>query len=111
MKIETQKYDNITVIELIGEFTAEFSNQLYERIDVVCDDNTTGIVIDLSNVGFIDSTGLEQLLETREYCRKNDHQIKLAGLDELCLKIMEITRLLPKFDIYDELSEAVKSFV
>ena len=111
MKIETQKYDNITVIELIGEFTAEFENQLYDRIEVVCNDNTMGIVIDLSNVGFIDSMGLEQLLEIRDYCHKNNHQIKLAGLDELCMKIMEITRLLPKFDIYDELSEAVKSFV
>lgn len=111
MKIETQKYDNITVIELMGEFTSEFTKLLQDRLDEVFDDTTTGIVFDMTNVGFIDSQGLEQLLNIAEFCRKNDHQIKLAGLDELCLKIMEITRLLPQFDTYDELSEAVKSFV
>ena len=95
----------------MGEFSAEFTKLLQDRLDEVFNDTTTGIVLDMTNVGFIDSQGLEQLSNIREFCRKNNHQIKLAGLDEFCLKIMEITRLLPQFDTYDELSEAVKSFV
>jgi hypothetical protein len=37
--------------------------------------------------------------------------LKLAGLDETCQKILEITRLLPQLDTYGDLAEAMKSFV
>jgi hypothetical protein len=36
--------------------------------------------------------------------------MRLAGLDENCTKILEITRLDGQFDCYDELAKAVKSF-
>jgi anti-anti-sigma regulatory factor len=42
--------------------------------------------------------------------REHTRQFKIAGLDENCSKIFEITRLLPQFDTYSELTEAVKSF-
>ena len=58
-----------------------------------------------------DGAGLEQLLWLRDYCHENTRQLKLAALDESCAKIMEITRLAGQFDIYIELSQAVKSFV
>jgi hypothetical protein len=34
----------------------------------------------------------------------------MAGLDETCRKILEMTRVLDQFDAYDELNQAVKSF-
>jgi hypothetical protein len=37
--------------------------------------------------------------------------LKLAGLDENCQKIFVVTRLQDQLDTYEELSEAVKSFV
>ena len=58
----------------------------------------------------IDSAGLETLLWTRDYCDENNSQLRLAGLDENCSKILEITRLDKEFDSYAELAEAVKSF-
>ena len=64
----------------------------------------------MSGVGFIDSQGLEQLLWLQDYCSENKSQLRLAGLDETCEKILGITRLDSKFDCYVELSGAVKSF-
>jgi len=64
----------------------------------------------MTNVGFIDSIGLEKLLWARDYCNENNAQLKLAGLDENCSKILELTRLEDEFDRYNELAEAVKSF-
>ena len=111
MKIETQKYNDIAVVELQGEFTGEFTKLLQNTIDSVITKATTGIVLDMTRIGFIDSQALEQLLSLRDYCRQDNYQLKLAGLDENCQKIMEITGLESLFDTYDELSEAVKSFV
>jgi anti-anti-sigma factor len=65
----------------------------------------------MSGIGFIDSQGLEQLLWARDYCNQNKRGFRLAGLDENCKRIMEITRLENEFDHYAELTEAVKSFI
>ncbi len=112
MKIQTQNYNDITVIELQGEFSVEFVKPFQEAVTaIVTTKKTTGIVIDMTNVGFIDSQGLEQLVWLDEHCRENNCRVKLAGLDENCEKILEITRLQQQFDAYSELSEAFKSFV
>ena len=110
MRIKTQDYNNVTVIEMQGELDADFAEQLQSTISDVITTNKTGIVLDMRGVGFIDSKGLEQLLWARDYCNENKRGIRIAGLDENCAKILEITRLENEFDRYTELSEAVKSF-
>jgi len=111
MKIRAQDYENITVVELQGELDEDFIEPFENMITEVVSRRKAGIVLDMSNVGFIDSQGLEQLLWARDYCHDNTCQLRLAGLDENCIKILEVTRLLNEFDRYAELSEAVKSFV
>jgi anti-sigma B factor antagonist len=110
MRISTQDYNEVTVIETQGDLDADSAEQL--RTSAV--DNVTrsraGLVLDMKAVGFIDSKGLEQLLWLRDYCNENKCELRLAGLDENCLKILEITRLGSEFDCYAELAEAVKSF-
>jgi anti-sigma B factor antagonist len=110
MRIRTQDYNNVAVLELQGELDADSAGQLQRTITDVIATNKTGIVLDMRGVGFIDSKGLEQLLWARDYCNENKCGIRIAGLDENCSKILEITRLDNVFDSYAELSEAVKSF-
>ena len=111
MKIEIQEYNDISVVEVQGEFTIDFTKPLHDTVQDIVTAGKTGIVLDLTNVGFIDSQGLEQLLILKEYCCENNRQLKLAGLDENCTKILEVTRLQSQFDSYTEVAEAVKSFV
>ncbi len=110
MKMGTQNYNDVTVVEIQGEFTAEFVKPFNDTVTTVLAAGTSGIVLDMSKVSFIDSQCLEQLLWLRDYCDENNRQFKLAGLDEYCRKILEITRLLPQLEVYDELAQAVKSF-
>ncbi|MFQ6035994.1 MAG: STAS domain-containing protein [Sedimentisphaerales bacterium] len=111
MKIRTQDYNDVTVVELQGELDADFTELLQDTITDIVEKRKVGIVLDMSAVGFIDSQGLELLLWVRRYCHQNKTQLRLAGLDENCAKILEITRLENEFDRYAELAEAVKSFV
>ena len=110
MKIKTQDYNDVTVVELQGELDGEFTEMLKNTITEIIVTHKAGIVLDMSNVGFVDGEGLEQLLWVRDYCSENNCQLRLAGLDENCEKILEITRLENEFDRYAELAEAVKSF-
>jgi anti-anti-sigma factor len=111
MKIETQNYNQVTVLKLLGEFASDSAKAFQDHATSVIAAGSRCIVLDLSEVGFIDSACLEQLLWFRDYCQENRCQMKLAALDETCTKILEITRLLPQFDTYAELPQAVKSFV
>lgn len=110
MKIRTQNYNDVAVVELQGELDSDSIELFQNAIAGIIAAHKTGIVLDMSNVGFIDSAGLEQLLYVRDYCNENDSQLRLAGLDETLTKILEVTRLEDGFERYAELAEAVKSF-
>ena len=110
MKIRTQNYNDVAVVELQGELDSDSIELFQNTITGIIATHKTGIVLDMSDVGFIDSAGLEQLLSVRDYCNENDCQLRLAGLDETLTKILEVTRLENEFECYAELAEAVKSF-
>ncbi len=111
MKINIQSYNDVQVVEMQGELIVEYLQQFKDAIAKIISDKPTGIVLDMTNIGFIDSQALEYLLLLRDDCHEANSQLKLAGLDENCEKILEITRLQLQLDTYEELAEAVKSFV
>ena len=110
MKIKTQDYNDVTVAELQGDLDNDAVELLRTTVTATIAKNKTGVVLDMSGVGFVDSQGLEQLLWARDYCSDNGCEFRLAGLDENCVKILEITRLENEFDHYAELAQAVRSF-
>lgn len=121
MRIKTQDYDDITVIEIAGDLEGDVIEPLRNTVKEIVNSGVfkssgitrfqskNGVVLDLSDVGYIDSEGLEFLLWLREYCNENHCQARIAGFDENCNKILEITRLNNELNCYSELSEAVKS--
>jgi anti-sigma B factor antagonist len=110
MRIKIQDYDELAVIELQGELTGDFVDILKNTVETAVLKRKPGLVLDMSQIGFVDSKGLEHLLWIREYCNEQSCSFKLAGLTENCSKILELTGLQKEFDRYGELAEAVKSF-
>jgi anti-sigma B factor antagonist len=111
MRIQTQEYNEVAVVALQGELNIDAVEMFEDTLSQVISTGKKGIVLDMREVGFVDGPGLEKLLWARDYCHESDCQLKLAGLDENCKKILEITRLANEFDRHEELAEAVKSFV
>lgn len=110
MKIPWQNYNDVTVVELRGQIDGDSVEPLRNAITEIIAGQRAGIVLNVSEVDFLDSQGLELLLWVRDYCRQNRVPLRLAGLAENCTKILEITRLQDEFDCHAELAEAVKSF-
>jgi len=111
MKGNIQDYGNVTVVELQGELDGDVAELFQNTITDIIAQHKTCIVLDMSGLGFIDSQGLELLLWSHDYCYENKRELRLAGLDENCMRILEITQLESEFEHYSELAEAVKSFV
>jgi anti-sigma B factor antagonist len=110
MRIQWQDYNEVTVVQLRGEMDGEFVEPLRSAITEIAGNPRAGIVLDMTDVSFLDSRGLELLLWVRDYCRQNRIPLRLAGLDENCRTILEITRLEDEFSCHAELAEAVRSF-
>lgn len=111
MKIDVQSYNNVSVLSLQGEFTREAIRPFEDIVSsILSQPKTEGLVLDMSKVVLLDSDSLTALVELNERCQDKLRQLKLAGLDESCRKILEITRLLNGLDVYADPAEAVKSF-
>ncbi len=110
MKIDVQTHNAVAVLSLQGEFTQETLKPFEDAVNtLLVDKKNEGLVLDMSKVVLLDSRTIEALLDLNDKCHDSLRQFKLAGLDETCRKILEITRLLGQFDSYADLAEAVKS--
>src|SRR5687768_18451457 len=103
MPIKTDEYNNICVLsasgDLVGEDCALLRKQVEDQIDKK---QRIDFVVDLEKTGFIDSEGLETLLWLKRKAEDLFGQLKLASADENVKKILEITRLEPRFDVQQE---------
>jgi anti-sigma B factor antagonist len=111
MTVDVQRNGNVIVMRLAGELSKEASGRLEATMTSTLSEGRGAIVLDMSEIDFIDSKGLESLLWARDTCRVSMVQFRLVGLRTHCHKILEVTRLLKEFHCTNELTEAVKSLV
>ena len=65
------------------------------------------LVINMTDVGFMDSSGLAIFVEALKWCRQNSSELNLVGMTQGVRNIFEISRLDSIFQIYDSEAEAL----
>ena len=69
---------------------------------------TTGnVIVDLSGVTYIDSSGVASLVEALQAAKKNGSQLSLAAVSEPTRRVLELARLDKVFTIYNSVDEAL----
>lgn len=104
------KHGNVDVIagdDPLGRDTVEDVTNLFEDR---AGDGQPHVVLDLARVPYVDSRGLELLLELRDRCVSRGGSLKLAGPNALCKDVLRITRLHREFDVFDDAVSAAGSF-
>lgn len=109
MSVRCEDYDHVSVIAVTGELNADTIDALRRQVDDRLAAKARFFVIDLERTTFIDSRGLETLLYIQEQCDERLGQVRLCKPDDTCHKILEVTRLDGRFDIFNDLTEAVKT--
>jgi anti-anti-sigma factor len=66
------------------------------------------IIIDFSKISFLDSAGLELLLQMHNELKQRGGALKLVHLNKLCLDILKVTQLINVFRIYEDMNKAIK---
>ena len=111
MQVATSKEGAVTVLKPTGPITTGELNELEQQLDNSYRNWTKRIVVNLSEVAFIDSGGLEMLLKFQRQLEKRGLKLKLSGLNEITQKIFDLTRLSRSFEIFTDTNGAVRSFL
>jgi anti-sigma B factor antagonist len=111
LKITTREVDGVTVVALDGRIVlGEESNALREKVKSLVAEGKKKIVLNMDNVTFIDSAGLGTLVASHHSAKGQGAALKLCHLGTKFQEVLQITKLMTIFDVYNTEAEAVASF-
>ena len=106
LTITTREAEGRTVVAVAGEIDVYTAPRLREQITELVAAGTYDLVIDMSAVEFLDSTGLGVLVGGLKKVRAHDGSLDLVCTQERLLKIFRITGLAKVFTIYPSVEDA-----
>ena len=110
--INQRRVGDVTVLDLKGRLRIGGGTvALHKSIRSLVDEGKTQILLNLTGVTYIDSSGLGELVSSQATLSNNGGEIKLAHLTERLRELMTITKLLSVFDVYDDEPKALASFM
>jgi anti-anti-sigma factor len=104
------RYNDVVVLTVKDDLAADAVESFVEKAGPCAAAGSVFIVVDCGGLSGFDSAGLEALVDLQNKCEAELGAVKLCGLDETATKILEITRLSRRFEAFDDLDAAVKSF-
>lgn len=111
MTIEERQAGEVTILALAGKLTlGEGERLLKDRISSVVRGGPRQLLLDLSEVPYVDSAGLGELVRTYTAVNRNGGQLKLLGLAKRIKDLFALTKLLTVFEIFETEQEALDSF-
>jgi anti-sigma B factor antagonist len=110
LKLSTRTVDDILVVDCAGRIVfGEESAELRENVKKLIAQSGR-IVLNLANVSYIDSGGLGTLVALYTTARNAGGSIKLANLTERVGDLLQVTKLLTVFEVFDSEKGALESF-
>jgi anti-sigma B factor antagonist len=111
LNITERQAGDITVLDMSGKVTiGEGSVALRNTIRRLLGEGKKKILLNLGQVGYVDSSGIGELVSSFSAVNREGGSLKLLNLTQKIQDLLAITKLLTVFDVYDSESEAVSNF-
>ena len=111
MNIEQKKHGAVTVIKPVGPVALDDADQLRAQLLEARSRSFGRLVLDASALPFIDSRGLEALMEVNAAFADAGQDLKLCALNEVVREVLELTELASSFEMFEDVNSAVRSFL
>lgn len=109
LSVSGQSGAGVPVVAVSGEVDVYSAPALMDSLTKLLRSGASSVVVDLSAVAFLDSTGLGALVEARAATTESGGSLPLVCSQERILKLFTITGLDGVFSIHPTLDEAVQS--
>ena len=103
-----REQDGWAILTVSGEIDIATAPSLRERLHGMLAEAKSQLVVDLDDVGFLDSTALGVLVGVLKRARSEGGEVRIVCTQPRVRKVFEITRLDSAFDLFDSVDEAVR---
>lgn len=111
MNVVERRLGNVTVLDLKGRLVFEEGDGvLRDRINHLVDEGRVNILVNLQDVTYVDSCGIGVLVAKYVSLRRKGGDLRFVNLTPRSRRLLEITKLMGIFRIFDSEAEAVASF-
>ncbi len=111
MQISERHVGDVAIIELNGRLVLGDSDSLLrDKVNSLVQQGEKHILVNLSQVSYMDSSGIGELVGCYTTVARRGGALKLLGLTKRISDLLAITKLLTVFDSFDGEKEAVASF-
>lgn len=108
ISIDVKETESKLAVKVSGEIDAYTAPQLREKLFPMSEKKGVKMVVDLSEVNYMDSTGLGVFVGVFKNVRANDGEFKIVGLSERLQRLFEITGLADIIDINSQIEGGVQ---
>jgi anti-sigma B factor antagonist len=98
-----------TIVEVDGEIHVSTAPEFSDILNATIESGRTQLVLDLSGVMFIDSTGLSVLLNALRRVTREGGRMAVVCSNPTVLRLFEITRLDSTFDLHGDVEPALEA--
>jgi anti-sigma B factor antagonist len=110
MMATTEKSGDVTIVKIAVDALDSGNEKRFKKEVIPILEPNSKVVLDLSEVDFIDSSGLGVLLSCYRHVGAAGGDLRLCNLNEQVRTLFELVRMHRVFDIYDTREEALNSF-
>jgi anti-sigma B factor antagonist len=107
MQLATEIFGDVVVVHAPDELGTDQADS-FESLLVTLE--RVNVVLDLDGTESIDSRGLTSLVESQDNLRELGGDLRIAATNDVNRKILEITRLDTRLDVFDTVIDAVQSY-
>ena len=111
MKIKQQQVGAVTIIKPQGPIINSDAQELELNLKEVIRNTLGRVVLDAAAVSYLDSKGLESLVNVSQELSRSGKQLKLCNITETVQEVIDITGLATQFEQFEDANSAVRSFL
>jgi anti-sigma B factor antagonist len=104
LEIETKDRDGLVHVLLRGELDLSTVSKVQDALERVEESSPPTVVLDLSKLTFLDSTGLRCIVTADERARQAGRRVVLVRGPESVQRVFTITRLEERLEMVDDAS-------
>ena len=111
MQIHTRRAGDVVILDLKGNLVRGVGDELLrEAVDRLLAERSRKVLINLSDVSFVDSSGIGELVASKKVADQLGTSLKLMQLPERVKHTLKLSLILPLFETYSSEEEALAAF-
>jgi len=111
MNISVRKKADVAIVDFEGRLAVGVGDSVLPQLVLqLLDEGYAKILLNLSDMDYIDSNGLGELVQSLKTSKRRGASLRLLKPQDRVTKTLRLTNLLPMFSVYESEAEALRAF-